>query len=340
MIMTPSIDRPPVLATVVIPRRHSGERHGLECALKLQKQLPELEVILVEGDSPARQRIAGAERSSGEILYFLDEDSEMNLESLHRGLSALNDNRVDVVGGVALLSEQATLVERATWCCLGCPFVAPFASSRYRPNGKQRAVSGEELILCNLMVRRDVFLASKQFDSAPYPGEEHDFLKELRARKDFKKTQIVYEPGMTVQKRGPRSFHELLRKVFSYGRGRSLHCCRKLTSYDLPYFAPFLFSIIWLLWLALCPISATVAAFGLLILSSLAFLAWGFLRCDAQPALAKILATCLAAPILVTYAAGTTWGICKHLVFCRSHNHDAKVKDEGFQITLFPATPK
>jgi hypothetical protein len=89
--------------------------------------------------------------------------------------------------------------------------------NRYRSAGLPRETTEKELILCNLAVRREVFLAAGGFDERLYPNEENELLDRISAS-DHK---LMHLPSMAVRRSQRATISAFDRLMFSYGRGRA-----------------------------------------------------------------------------------------------------------------------
>ena len=116
--------------------------------------------------------------------------------------------------------------------------------NRYRACGVTRSTTDKELILCNLAIRRDVFIESGGFDERLYPNEENELLDRIVSRG----RKLVHAPGMAVQRSQRRTLRLFIRQMFAYGRGRAQQTLIAGPG-TIIGFAPLLF----LLYLALLP---------------------------------------------------------------------------------------
>lgn len=175
-----------------------------------------IEVSVVEGSRPSRQRNLAAGESSGEILCFLDDDSQVSPGFLRRVARHYDDPSISVAGGPSLTPDTDSHLQHS--------FAMVFASSlggggmrnRYRRSGRVRETSDRELILCNLSFRRETFLAHGGFDERLYPNEENELLE--RIRRDG--GRLVHDPDLAVLRSQRSSLGAFCRQLFSYGRGR------------------------------------------------------------------------------------------------------------------------
>ncbi len=66
------------------------------------------------------------------------------------------------------------------------------AAARYASVGRSRESSEKELILCNLVARRDAMLELGGFNEALYPNEENALMDELQKRGG----KLLYDPEL------------------------------------------------------------------------------------------------------------------------------------------------
>jgi GT2 family glycosyltransferase len=175
------------------------------------------EVLIAEGCSPSRQRNAAANAARGEIIYFLDDDSHVAADCLTLCAQILEDQAVAVVGGPSLTPAGDYLLQQLIGSALSSLLGAGAVRNRYRACGVTRSTTDKELILCNLAVRRDVFIDSGGFDERLYPNEENELLDRIISRG----MKLVHAPGMAVQRSQRRMLGLFVRQMFAYGRGRA-----------------------------------------------------------------------------------------------------------------------
>src|SRR5207302_3883643 len=115
-----------------------------------------------------------------------------------------------------------------------CPLDAPFiehvfalvhsswlaffsSRARYAPVGKRRVSSEKELILCNLIARRDAMIELGGFNEALYPNEENALMDELQKRG----RKLLYDPEFIVHRRPRPTLRAFITMLMTYGRGRA-----------------------------------------------------------------------------------------------------------------------
>jgi hypothetical protein len=203
--------------TFIIPVKPGGTVKALEALRRLAEQNCLFEILIAEGTKPSRQRNLAAQQSQGEILYFLDDDSQVTTDCLTQCTTALDDLSVAIVGGPSLTPDDDSRLQHLFGYALTSPFGAGAMRNRYRAVGHPRMTTEKELILCNLAIRRDIFLASGGLDERLYPNEENELMDRISAA-GYK---LMHIPSMSVLRSQRHSLMAFVRQMFSYGRGRA-----------------------------------------------------------------------------------------------------------------------
>lgn len=203
--------------SIIIPVKPGGAVQALENLREIDWPAGAFEVIVAEGSCPSRQRNRAAEGASGEILYFLDDDSQVLPEFLQRAVGHYADPGVAAVGGPSLTPATDTPLQRSFGLALASPFGGGAVRDRYRQNGSAREAGDNELILCNLSFRREVFLQLGGFDERLYPNEENA----LMARLQKSGWRMIHDPALAVRRSQRQTWRAFVRQLFTYGRGRA-----------------------------------------------------------------------------------------------------------------------
>jgi succinoglycan biosynthesis protein ExoA len=175
------------------------------------------EILVAEGCSPSRQRNAAVSEARGEIIYFLDDDSQVSPGCLTICAEIMEDPRIAVAGGPSLTPVSDSLRQQLFGTALSSLLGAGAVRNRYRACGTTRNTTDKELILCNLAVRRDVFIESGGFDERLYPNEENELLDRIVSRN----MKLVHTPEMSIQRSQRTTLRLFTRQMFAYGRGRA-----------------------------------------------------------------------------------------------------------------------
>lgn len=203
--------------SVIIPVKPGGEVRALERLKLVAYPADCFEILVAEGRNPSRQRNRAAAMASGDVLYFLDDDSLALPDFLGRAALRYEEPRVAVVGGPSLTPDTDSLLQHA----FGMVFVSRFGGggvrNRYRWHGGVRATGEHELILCNLSFRRELFREFGGFDERLYPNEENELMDRIAATG----RHLIHDPGLAVERSQRRTVRAFVRQLFGYGRGRA-----------------------------------------------------------------------------------------------------------------------
>jgi glycosyltransferase involved in cell wall biosynthesis len=203
--------------TVIIPARPDAvEIDAVRAARALDYPPEKLEIILARGRQPSAQRNAAIKEASGDLIYFLDDDSVPEPKNLRRIIGHFSDPDVKMVGGPAICPTDAPPLEQTFALVLASWALGP-SRARYTPVGTVRQTSEKELILCNLVARRQVLLDLGGFNEKLYPNEENALMDELHSRRG----KLLYDSQLVVRRRPRRTLKAFAKMLMTYGRGRA-----------------------------------------------------------------------------------------------------------------------
>lgn len=222
--------------SIIIPVKPGGYVAACEHLRKTIPDDPRYEVLLAEGCAPSQQRNRAAQEASGDILYFLDDDSLILPENLDHCSAAMDDPAVGVVGGPSLTPADDSQLQQLIGCALASAFGSGVVHNRYYAHGETRETTDKELILCNLAVRRSVFADLGGFNECLYPNEENEFLERVTSAG----YTLLHNPSMGVQRSQRRTLKAFIRQMFAYGRGRVQQTLITST-YSITSFIPLFF---------------------------------------------------------------------------------------------------
>jgi hypothetical protein len=204
--------------TVIIPMsRFRADQPALVSLRETPPPKGGMQILVTEGEHPARQRNAALGRAQGEILVFLDNDCSISAGYWQDLETVLARPEVEIVGGPALLRPQATAWEQIFHALLTHTLIVGTVSARYASRGEFRAATQTDLILCNLAVRHSIFEKTGPLSTKLYPNEENEWLDRAYAAG----VGAYYDPGLQVfrpQRSGPGQMGLMLLR---YGMGRT-----------------------------------------------------------------------------------------------------------------------
>ena len=269
------------LVTIIIPTKPDQERIlAVEAARRFDYPKDRLEILVARGRQPAVQRNTALRAARGELIYFLDDDAVAPPGNLRRALAGFSDPVVKMLGGPNLCPPDAPLLEQVFAVVLASWLPFGPSRARYDAVGAVRASSEKELILCNMMARRDALLELGGFDEALYPNEENALMDELQKRG----AKLLYDPAFIVHRRPRPTLKAFCKMLFGYGRGRAeqfrLHPTPgSALNFVPPLFCAYLALAPLLSWvtgpLAFAPLGAYVLAVLLQTLASIASKGFG-----------------------------------------------------------------
>lgn len=204
--------------TIIIPTRPGeAEPKAVLAARQLDYPKDRLEIIVARGKQPSVQRNTALRAARGDLIYFLDDDALPQQDNLRKAVSLFAEASVAMVGGPNLCPADAPLLEQVFAVVLSSKLAFGPSAARYDSVGVVRATSEKELILCNLMARREPMMALGGFDEALYPNEENALMDGLQQRQ----LKLIYDPQFIAHRRPRPTLQAFCKMLMTYGRGRA-----------------------------------------------------------------------------------------------------------------------
>ena len=258
-----------------------------------------LDILVARGRHPSVQRNAAIKTARGELIYFLDDDSVPGPSSLRRAVDYFTDPAVKMVGGPNGCPPDAPPLEQLFAVVLGSWLAFGPSRARYTPIGQKRQTGEKELILCNLVARREALLELGGFNEALFPNEENALMDELQKRGG----KLIYDPELLVHRRPRGTMKAFAKMLVTYGRGRGEQVRLHPTIGSLPNFVPALLclyfaALVILLGLALIMPELRRATFWLLT-PVLAYVVALLAQAAALAPRFGVLKSALAVPLIV-----------------------------------------
>ena len=282
----------PSITVLIAARPGQAEIKAVAASRALDYPADKLEIIVARGQQPSAQRNAALKTARGDLIYFLDDDSATEPGNLRRAVSHFRDPKVQMVGGPNLCPPDAPPIEQvfamvlASWLAFGP------SRARYAAVGQVRETSEKELILCNLLARRQSMLDLGGFNEALYPNEENALMDELQKQGG----KLIYDPQLLVHRRPRSSLKAFARMLMTYGRGRAEQFRVHPTPGSALNFVPPLFC----LYLFALPFVLALTAIGKLCLVPLLFYGLAVLaQAAALAAGGRLLQSLAAIPLIV-----------------------------------------
>ncbi|MBN2188939.1 MAG: glycosyltransferase [Chitinispirillaceae bacterium] len=200
-----------------------------------------MELLVIEGRLPARQRNAGIAAAKGEFIFFFDDDVTHHPDIIRRMLKFYDDPAVAIVGGPNVTPPTDSFLQKCFGYVMSSYFATTSMSARYTPKGGVRVTSEKELILCNLSGRAGV-LKKHPLNEHLFPAEENEWFNRIQ-NAGYK---LIYDPdSVSFHSRRP-TVGKFIKQNFGYGRGRMELFLLQPSAFKLLFMAPSLF-ILYLL---------------------------------------------------------------------------------------------
>ncbi len=196
-----------------------------------------IEIFIARGRMPSLQRNIAAAQARGRWLYFLDDDSVVNEKTLGQLDAWCERQDADVVGGPNICPDSASFLQSVFAVLLGSFLTFGPSRSRYVTTGTVRRSNEKELILCNLLIRKQAFEKGGKFDESLYPNEENALMESIANNGG----QLWHDPFFFVWRYPRRSLAAFFRMLFRYGRGRAQQFMKYPSAGSLLNMAPSFF---------------------------------------------------------------------------------------------------
>lgn len=228
----------PIKVSVIIPHRVGEEIEDTLAGVYLSNyNIDFVEIFQAEGTHPTVQRNACIKESSGDIIYFIDNDSIVSPDNLMLAAAIFeNDQTVAVVGGPAIHKINTEVEEYIDTCLCSFFAVGPIASRYTKTKGVHEG-SDKDVILCNLFIRRDVIFKAGLFNENLYPNEENALIDKIISL-GYK---VIYHPEITVERPPRSSIFSYIKMLVNYGRGRFEQLVREFNIKNLIFTLPMFF---------------------------------------------------------------------------------------------------
>jgi succinoglycan biosynthesis protein ExoA len=212
-----------------------------------------VDIIVARGKQPSVQRNVAMRAARGEIIYFLDDDSVPERDALRRAVEQFRRPEVKMVGGPNVCPPDSSTLQRAFSMTMGTWLAFGPSCARYRSVGAVRESSEKELILCNLLARRDPMLELGGFNEKLYPNEENALMDELQKRGG----KLIYDPNLIVYRHPRATLKAFCKMLMTYGRGRAEQFRLHPTANSAANFVPplFVLYVLALIIVGVAPVS-------------------------------------------------------------------------------------
>jgi succinoglycan biosynthesis protein ExoA len=285
--------------TVIVPMLHFRADEPVLVSLReMTAPVGNVQILVAQGEHPARQRNVALAHARGEIVVFLDNDCALVPSYWTELENSLARPEVEIVGGPALLRSNATAWEKIFHALLTHTLIVGTVSARYAPRGKFRVTTQIDLILCNLAVRRSTFAKIGPLSTDLYPNEENEWLDRAQAAG----VRAYYDPDLQVFRPQRAGLVQMGLTLLRYGMGRTRQFRISGWRPTFHQFLPFML-LATLVALGYWRLEAEFVFLWLLASAVIAF------TCDSTLSLGQRVVAGLLAPLIpLTYAVGQVLG--------------------------------
>lgn len=199
-------------------------------------------VYMTERKGRGEARNIGVDHSSGDVIYFCDDDvvhPPHLFRLIHETFQKNPD--VDIIGGPNIGRSDESVFQRACSCVLSSPLGSGPYYKRYKKLQHSFLADDASLILCNLATRKSIF-ETVQFENDVISAEENIFLQEALAQ-GYKALHVPDAYVYHLRSVSPQHF---LKKYLSYGRGRADNAFIRPSSSILHFSILFVLSAIFI----------------------------------------------------------------------------------------------
>lgn len=299
----------PSVTVLIAARPGQAEIKAVLASQALEYPAGKLEILVARGKQPSVQRNAGIKSARGELIYFLDDDSVPPPSNLTSAVETFSDSSVQMLGGPNCCPPDAPPLEQVFALVLGSWLAFGPSRARYLAVGKKRETSEKELILCNLLARKEPLIQMGGFNEALYPNEENALMDELQKNGG----KLIYDPEFLVYRRPRSNVKAFAKMLLTYGRGRAEQFRQHPTFGSVLNFVPpiFLLYVLFLIGLPFVPVHSLIRL-ALLVPLLFYFLILAGQMCALIPR-GGLLRSIAAAPLIVLshllYGAGFWRGL-------------------------------
>ncbi len=224
--------------TIVVPVKPGLTPIVLDAIKNIDYPKELLEVYLVYGRNPSMQRNRVVDIAKGELIYFLDNDSLPQRDTLKKLVSHLiNNPNVTISGGPNIKPDKLPFFPFIFGKTFESIFCTGSSRSRYLRLGEVRETNEKEIILCNMVMRREDFLLFGGLNERLYPNEENELMEKVRVSGK----KIIYDPSAYIIRTPRQTIRAFIKQVFNYGRGRGEQTVYYPKSFSFFNFIPLMF---------------------------------------------------------------------------------------------------
>ncbi|MCD6579909.1 glycosyltransferase [bacterium] len=232
-----------------------------------------MEIIMVKGLNPTLLWNKGITHASGDIIYFLDKDSQPAWGNIEIIKDEFSNKDTDILGGPQLLPQEGPQMEEIYYDILSTPVLSGNSAPRFSKRGERRVTNDSELIFSNIAIRKKVFSEIGNLNENIYPNALNAFLHKAKKRG----CKIIYDPKFFVEKQMKLSVIKFIKTIFKSGFGRGIQTKKDFKSINIFKFLFILFAPLFIMGFFIDPLEYILFAYFLFdILIAMLLSNWSF----------------------------------------------------------------
>ena len=196
-------------------------------------------IVLKEQINKSDARNIGIENIKSDYIYFLDDDTFIDKDNIKIITEKLAKYPfIGVMGGPNLTPPLSSRFQKVTGSLLSTFFMSYKMSARYYQKGIDRLTDDTELILCNLVIKKDLFIKyNLKFNKLLHYNEENLLLEHLKKHN----VEMLYTPELTVFHHRRTTLKSFLKQIYNSGKGRGIMSIMMPSSIKIFFLFPTLF---------------------------------------------------------------------------------------------------
>lgn len=198
------------------------------------------EIIIIEGSHLTKQRNIGLKVSRGEIIYLLDDDSQVQTLSFKIVAEEFRNPKIAAVGGPSLTPQDGQNHLNQLIAYVLQTYFGAFRM-RYKWSNHVKDIFGKDyhFIGANLALRKEAVIDVGGFDEKIVPNEETELLRRLQAAGYL----LKFNKNLFIYRNQRKNLLALSKQFYHYGKGRMKQIKKKIIFQDFILFAPIAFGI-------------------------------------------------------------------------------------------------
>ena len=184
-------------------------------------------------------RNIGIEKIDTDIIYFLDDDAFIESDNITILRNKFEKySMVGVIGGPNITPPNSSRFQNISGIMLSTYLMTYKMSNRYNAKGTDRITDDKELILCNLAIKKELFIKyNVKFNNLLHYNEENLVLEQLSKQN----VKMLFSPELKVYHHRRENMKSFLLQIYNSGKGRGIMSIIMPSSIQPYFFFPSMF---------------------------------------------------------------------------------------------------